>query len=66
MTPAEYYRRVASELSAKAENTTLPQLAVQWRDLANCYLRLAEQADQNSLTDIAVELGAPPKLNGET
>jgi len=30
-------------------------LRAQWANLAQCYVRLAEQADQNSRTDIAYE-----------
>jgi hypothetical protein len=32
-----------------------PQLRAQWANLAQCYVRLAEQADQNSRADIVYE-----------
>ncbi len=60
MKRADQYRMLALELSAKAQGASSYQMASQWEHLAKCYLRLAEQADQNSLTDIAVEIGPKP------
>jgi hypothetical protein len=65
MTPAEQYRVRAAELIAKARAETNCLGAAQWEHLAKCYVRLAEQADQNSLTDLAIEVGPKPKLGGE-
>jgi hypothetical protein len=49
MTPAEQYRALASKLKAKAANERDEILASEWMQLARSYLRLAEQADQNTL-----------------
>ncbi len=61
MTPAEQYRALASKLKAKAANERDEILASEWRQLARSYLRLAEQADQNTLADVWIEVG--PKLS---
>ncbi len=61
MTPAEQYRVLASKLKAKAANERDEILASEWMQLARSYLRLAEQADQNTLADIWIEVG--PKLS---
>ncbi len=61
MTPAEQYRAFALELKAKAASETNEMLASEWAQLAQAYLRLAEQADQNTLADIWIEVG--PKLS---
>ena len=55
MTPADSYRARASELRARAIKEANPTLAAQWDHLARCYIRLAEQADQNSLLDLWLE-----------
>jgi hypothetical protein len=61
MTPAEQYRALAAELRAKAASETNETLVAEWTQLAQSYLRLAEQADQNTLADIWIEVG--PKLS---
>ncbi len=61
MTPAEQYRTLASKLEAKAANEHDQILAMEWMQLARSYLRLAEQAEQNTLADIWIEVG--PKLS---
>ncbi len=48
MGTAESYRKIASELWAQARNATTDAAASRIDALAQCYLRLAEQADQNS------------------
>lgn len=65
MTPADSYRKLAVELKAKAAKETSPDLACEWDHLARCYLRLAQQADQNGTFDLAVEVGAAPTPKGE-
>lgn len=39
-------------------------LRVQWANLAQCYVRLAEQADENSRTDIVYEFDRSPRRGG--
>jgi hypothetical protein len=55
MSPADRYRKLAAHLRARASADISPVLRVQWAHLARCYLRLAEQADQNSRADIVYE-----------
>ncbi len=45
MTWAEQYRRFAAELQAKSQNQALILLRTHWDDLAQLYLRLAEEED---------------------
>ncbi len=61
MTPADQYRTLASKLKAKAANERDHILASEWMQLARSYLRLAEQADQNTRADVWIEVG--PKLS---
>lgn len=55
MTPADRYRSLAAELSAKARNENSPQTKAEWAHLAQSYLRLAFQADKSDLTDVTDE-----------
>lgn len=55
MSPADRYRALAAHLRSRAVQEQNPLLRAQWANLAQCYVRLAEQADQNSRTDIAYE-----------
>jgi hypothetical protein len=55
MTPADRYRALAAHLRTCAAREQRPMLRTQWAKLAQCYVRLAEQADQNSRTDIVYE-----------
>lgn len=55
MTPADRYRQLAADLRAKAEAEDSEQLKAECSHLADCYMRLAEQADKNSLTDVTYE-----------
>ena len=57
MSPAEDYRKKAAEFRALAKAAQGTALAVQLDQLARSYVRLAEQADANARTDIAVETG---------
>ena len=51
MAPADQYRKLAAQLSAKARDETSPELRAEWIHLARSYQRLAEQADRNRHTD---------------
>ena len=55
MSPADRYRALAAHLRTCAAREQRPMLRTQWAKLAQCYVRLAEQADQNSRTDIVYE-----------
>ena len=48
MTPADSHRNMAADLLAKAMEAREKPIAVQLEALAQAYIRLAEQADQNS------------------
>jgi hypothetical protein len=65
MTPAQYYRTVAAELRAMAACAESGPLAVQWEQLASCYLRLAEQADKNGQLDLSLEFGDAPRVDDD-
>jgi hypothetical protein len=65
MTTADQYRVLAAELRAKAIAAVAGSaVAGEFEHLARSYLRLAEQADRNSLLDISVEFGKGPTLEG--
>jgi hypothetical protein len=55
MTSGDVYRRKAAEFTFKAAAEPDAELRVEFEHLAVAYLRLAEQADRNSLTDIVYE-----------
>lgn len=55
MTPSEQYRNLANHLRAKARGDEASELKVEWEHLAECYLRLAEQAEQNGRADDTYE-----------
>ncbi len=65
MTTADSYRKIAAELHAKARKARSDHEACDLDNLARCYLRLAEQADQNSLSDVSAEFGPKVRLEGE-
>jgi hypothetical protein len=62
MTTGDSYRRTAAELLAKGLRAREEPLAVQYNALAQAYLRLARQADQNSGADVWAEFGPKPRL----
>jgi hypothetical protein len=64
MSPADQYRKLASELKSKASAERNQGFAAELKALARSYLRLAEQAEQNGETDLWLEFGAGPALNG--
>jgi hypothetical protein len=55
MTPATHYRTLAAQLRARAKTEENRKLREEWNHLAQCYLRLAEQAERNSRTDVSYE-----------
>jgi hypothetical protein len=63
MSPSDQYRKIAAELRAKAAREPNRRLSAEWDHLARCYVRLAEQADQNSFADIWFESGSKSSLD---
>jgi hypothetical protein len=59
MTQREEYLLRAAELSARAQAEGDSARKAEFENMARAYLRLAEQAERNSLTDIVYE--TPPK-----
>ena len=59
MTPRHQYLLRAAEFSAMAQAETDRADKVEFENLARAYLRLAEQAERNSQTNIIYE--TPPK-----
>jgi hypothetical protein len=55
MSPSQQYRRLAAELRAKARREENAAARAEWNHLAQCYVRLAEQADKNRRTDVSYE-----------
>ena len=55
MNPCDEYRVKAAELSARAASETNPQIQSELESLAQSYLRLALQAEQNSRLDLTYE-----------
>jgi hypothetical protein len=64
MSPAERYRALAAHLRSRATREMNPALRAQWGHLAQCYVRLAEQADQNSRADIVYEFDRSNRRGG--
>ena len=56
---------MAAELRAKALKAPNDAVASQYDALAQAYLRLAEQANQNQQTDVWAEFGPKARLDGE-
>ena len=59
---ANQYRIRAAEFHAQAQSASNPKLRAQFENLSLAYLRLAEQADRNSQTELIYE-PPPPKLD---
>ena len=55
MTPADEYRVKAGDLAALARAENDPFQKAEFQRLSLAYLRLAEQADRNSQTDVVYE-----------
>jgi hypothetical protein len=62
MTPADQYRVKAGDMAALARAETDPFQKAEYERLSLGYLRLAEQADRNSQTDVVYE---PPPPQAE-
>jgi hypothetical protein len=60
MTPVDDYRAKANEFMARAQGETNPALRVQYETLAQSYLRLADQAERNSRSDLVYETPRVP------
>ena len=61
MTPAERYRVMSLEFTARAAIEIDEPLRNEWNHLATAYSRLAEQADKNAETDVVYEwIPKPP------
>jgi hypothetical protein len=60
MTPAEQYRVKASEMAALARAETHPFQKAEYERLSLSYLRLADQAERNSQTDVVYETPPAP------
>jgi hypothetical protein len=64
MSPADRYRALAAHLRSRATREESPTLRAQWANLAQCYVRLAEQADENSRADIVYEFDRSSRRGG--
>ncbi len=60
MTPADAYRVKAGDLAALARAEPDPFQRAEYERLSAFYLRLAEQAERNSLTDVVYETPPAP------
>jgi hypothetical protein len=65
MPPGDSYRKLAAELRTKAKHNRIAQVALEMEHLALCYLRLADQAENNRFQDAWCEFGPPARLDGE-
>jgi hypothetical protein len=61
MPGGDAYRAKAADFAARAITAETPSLRTELEGLALSYLRLAEQADRNSGSDLVYE--TPPKVN---
>ena len=62
MAAGDQYRIRAASFHARALCAVNMRLRVQYKSLSEAYLRLAEQADRNDMTDITLE-PPPPKID---
>ena len=53
MTPGKQYRALASGMKNRALSEPSEELKSEWNNLAECYLRLAEQADKSGRADLS-------------
>ena len=63
MAAGDQYRIKAASFHARALCTRSPRLRIQYENLSKAYLRLAEQADRNDMTEIIYE---PPPPNQQS
>jgi len=61
MTPADRYRVKAGDMAAIAQAEADPFQKAEYERLKLSYLRLAEQADRNSMIDLVYETPLAPK-----
>ncbi len=66
MPTGDEYRLKALELCQKANGELSHKLKSEYEHLAFAYLRLAEMADRNVLTDPLVKLDQDEQLSGST
>jgi hypothetical protein len=64
MALGDAYRIKAAELSALARREKHPALRREYENLCLAYLRLADQADRNSATDVVYETPPSSCKNG--
>jgi hypothetical protein len=62
MAAGDDYRIKAADMNARAKNDRDPMVRAEFENLALAYLRLADQADKNALTDMVYE-HAPAQPN---
>jgi hypothetical protein len=63
MSTADTYRKLAAGLRARALKAPNDAAATELDNLAQCYRRLADQADQNTLLDVNAEFGPKARLD---
>jgi len=51
MTRAEEYRHLAQKVRDRASNEQSPLLRAEWEHLAECYVQLAKQTEENDRID---------------
>jgi hypothetical protein len=64
MATGDTYRIKAAELSARARGEKHPAIRGEYENLCLAYLRLADQADRNSETDVVYETPPSSRKNG--
>ena len=52
MTRAEEYRHLATKVHARASNEESPIVKAEWENLAETYIRLAQQSEENGQIDV--------------
>jgi len=62
MTTPDSYRKTALDLQARALKAHDDASAARLDSLAQCYFRLAEQAERNRRADVWAEFGPKPKV----
>ncbi len=62
---ADHSRKIAAQLRADALKAPDDKAAAELDHLARAYVRLAEQAEQNSRDDVWTEFGPKVRLDGE-
>ncbi len=65
MSTADHYRKIAAQLWSDALKAPNDKAAAELDHLARAYVRLAEQAEQNSRADVWAEFGPKVRLDGE-